>query len=242
MKQSYFTFVAVALMIASTHAALIFDASTANTTIIGNNVSVSGGGATLTGSPGSLVFINPNGANNTSGFTSTSDVDTLRGTALTVLDRVVFSATITGITGDLSSNGLEFGMSPNATGFRPTDNLLVGIKPTGAVILVGNSFPGTQTAAFTVNLASIYDGFGITLTANNEGWTVELTDVVLSTGTSATMSGSFTGTQFVDNFSGGHFYLAAQKDAAPDVVVNLSQASIDVSRTRVLSLVGITSN
>jgi hypothetical protein len=238
MKYMHLMLTSVALMTAMAEAEVVFNAASTNTTLVGNSVSVSGDGATVTGSPGSLVFTNPNGANNTSGFTSTGDIDTLRGKALKDTDIVVISATITSLTGDLTSNGLEFGMSPNATDFRPAARLMVKYVTSGTVSVGGLA---TATADFTIALASLKDGFGVKLTVNKEGWTFEFTDVVLLSGTSATISGSFSGTEFVDNFGGGHFYLTGQKDASPDMVINFSEASIDAKAFKDLSLMFITS-
>jgi hypothetical protein len=225
MKKVYLTLSIVALMVATANADVIFDASTANTTIVGNNVNANGS-YTLTGSSGNLVSTNSHGSLNNSGFASTSDINTLLGASLTTADTVTMSATITGMTADSFLN-FEFGMNPDAA-FRQTGNLAINIKSGSSVVLAGGAFVGAQTAGFTLDMSSVYDGFGITLTANNSGYTFTLTDVVLATGTSATMSGSFTGTQFVDNFGGGNFYLSAQKDADPYLVVNISEASLSV--------------
>jgi hypothetical protein len=236
MKHNLSLLTFIILAATTTQAEIMFNASTINTTLVGNGVQVSGTGATLTGSPGNLVYTNPNGVNNMSGFTSTSDVDTLRGKALSDKDTIVFSATITSMTGTLSANGFEFGMSPNATDFRPDGRLFVKCAATGAVSIQGLA---TVTSDFTISTTSLADGFGVTLTVNKDGWVAEFTGVTLASGSSAIVSGSFTGTEFLDNFGNGHFYLAAQKTASPNMVFNFSEASIDGPTSKALSLIAI---
>lgn len=212
-------------------AATIFNASTSNTTLVDNGVA-SETDNSLTGSPGSLVFTQSGGQNNNAGFTSTSSINTLLGTPLTAADTVTFTATISSMTGDLRSHGIAFGMNPSAIEVTEVNNLMFELRPNDTLVAMANNpFDTPDTALdFGVTEASLLDGFGITLVVNNAGWTFSLFGVTATSGTTIkNVSGTFTGTQFVDNFGSGHFQLVSQKEATPNpLVMNISEASISV--------------
>lgn len=68
------------------------------------------------------------------------------------------------------------------------------------------------------------------MVANKEGFTFTVTDAVFNDNGSATpgvFSGSFSGTEFIDNFGDGHLYFSSQKTNTT-MTVNLSELSIEV--------------
>ncbi|MEP2776282.1 MAG: PEP-CTERM sorting domain-containing protein [Luteolibacter sp.] len=239
MKNLLLITAATAGLVGVASATVIFDATPSNTNEVFNTVG-SGAGTpatgTVTGSAGALVITNSGVNFGMYGIASMSSINTLLGdasmAALTSADTVTFTATITGITGDIRANGIEFGMSPTATGFRPDDHLLYGLKAqNNDNTIVDNAFvDGGSSAGASATEGSIKDGFNITLTANNAGYTFFLSGIDAGGGvTTITKSGGFTGTQFVDNFANGHYYLAIQRfNTAPDTVMNISEASIAV--------------
>lgn len=236
MKKTLTIAAMAASMTGLAQAADIFNASTTNTTLVDNGV-FSDTADTLTGTPGALVFTQTGGENNNAGFTSTSSINTLLGTPLTAADTLTFTATISSMTGDLRSHGIAFGMNPSASGVTEVNNLMLELRPNDTAIRMANNpfdtpdgWGGNPFADFGVTEASLLDGFGITLVVDNAGWTFSLTDVIATSGTTiTTVSGALTGTQFVDNFGGGHFQLLAQKEASPNpLVMNISAASISV--------------
>ncbi|MDF1824130.1 MAG: PEP-CTERM sorting domain-containing protein [Verrucomicrobiales bacterium] len=221
-------------------ASLIFQGGDANTNLISNGV---GGNGSKSGGP--LSFTNFGDNNNNTGIASIDSIDTLLGTALAATDVVTLNATITS-TGNLRANGIEFGLSPSGTDFRPVNNLLfrtdVDGDPSGMAL---NNFPGlgSTDAGFGVDEASLRDGFNIALVADVNGFTVTITDVI---GTQAGFVGdttliynqstAFTGNEFLDNFGGGHIYLTAQGN---NITTTLSDFSIDVTPVPEPSTVGL---
>ncbi|MEP4049578.1 MAG: M60 family metallopeptidase [Luteolibacter sp.] len=192
---------------------------------------------TLTGTTPDLLLDNGNGGFNIGGFTSTQSINTLTPVNLAATDTVTMSATIDSIggTGELRANGIDFGMSSAADlrGGGSSLNLLLGIEAanTGSDVNLVGSFVGDADVGFDILQSSLEDGFRITLTANSTGYRFVLTDIVVreSGKTTAVVSGTFSGTEFVDYFSGGHFHLSAQKWNNGNLEVDLSEASIDVT-------------
>lgn len=222
-------------MVGVASAATIFEATTANTTLINNEFNATNGVPTLTGATPDLLYSNPGGLNNNGGFASTDSLDVLMGSPLTVSNELLFSATIDSMTTNtIKAGAVLLGMSPSAT-FQPADNLLFQVNnganksqiQNGAFVDVG------AKADFYIVDASMEDGFGITLTANNGGYTFALTNVEAVvdgvTNTTATFSGTFATGEFINNFSTGHFYLSSQVDGDPSPQeVDISSATLSV--------------
>ena len=148
--------------------------------------------------------------------------------------------------GDIANNGMEFGISPNGTGFRPAGNLFFMIDDGGGLsgISGANALGLADDAGFGITEQSLSDGFTATLTADVNGFTFTIDNVILTevvgdsiTPTDATTgsySGVFTGTQFLDIFSTGHIYTTIQQ-ATPNV---LSEFSIVVNDPSTVGLIG----
>ena len=211
-------------------AGVIYDATPANSTIVSNNAAATG---SLAGSAGALVLSNTGGTFGMVGFASTDTINTMNGTALTAADTVTFSGTVTGITGGIRANGVEFGMSPSAS-FRPNDNLIYALKAQAATsVIQANAFQDGGVGTGKSYESHIKNGFDYTLTANAAGYTFTINDIRYSSDPSETtivQSGTFAGNEFLDNFGTGHFYLAVQKynSAATDTVMSISEAQISV--------------
>ena len=217
----------------------VFDADTSNTNIFSNNFFNYGvGNNTLSGSAGSLVFTNTSGNFNNSGIVSSADLNTLNGTPLTANDTVSFTFEVLFYTGDIQSgsigNGIEFGLSPNGTDFRPDNNLLfqTGGRFPNSNLIIGNNF--TQfvepVAGFAITPASLADGFTGRLTADVNGYEFSLENIVDSLDSSITERsyfGIFQGSEFVDNFGGGHIYFGAQTAGSP-LAFNFGEVSVSV--------------
>jgi hypothetical protein len=216
-------------------ASTIFEATTANTTLVNNEFNATNGVPTLTGATPDLVYSNPGGLNNNGGFASTDGLDVLMGSALTVSNELFFSATIDSMTTNtIKAGAVVFGMSPSAT-FQPADNLLFQVNNGANKSQIQNiaGVDGGATADFYIVDASMEDGFGITLTANNGGYTFDLVGVEAVTdgvtNTTATFSGTFATGEFTNYFSTGHFYLSSQVDGDPSPqVVDISSATLFV--------------
>jgi hypothetical protein len=224
-------------------AAVIYDATPANSTFVYNavgNPAVDADG-TLTGTAGDLEITNYTQANGgvnfgNVGFVSTDSINTMIGGAgLTAADTLTFKATVTGITGDIRSNGIEFGMNPS-TSWRDDGNLIYTMRAAEAThafqanaFIASGSFielPGKTTEA------SMKDGFDITLVANNAGYTFTINgidDIANGNATTIVESGTWSGSTFLDNFGGGHFSLTVQRfNTTPDTVMSISEAQISV--------------
>lgn len=217
---------AILMVMGTAHAAALFDATSSNSTFTDNNVNASTAN-TLTGD---LVFTHTGGNNNAAGFSGTDSINDLLGTGISLADTntVIFKATIDSITGGaLKNNMFRFGMAPDTSGITPDGNLVLALGTTLSGFNA-TSLNDPPDAGWTVTQESLRDGFGITLTVNNSGWTFELTDVIAASGTIAPLSGTLTGTQFVDSFGGGHFAISTQMDGSGDVVTTFSEASITV--------------
>lgn len=224
--------------------AVIYDATPANTTLVDNGVAVGVDALTLTGAPGSLVLTNGNGAFNMGGFSSTSDINTLQGTPLTINDTVSIKLTVDSVSpiANLRANGIAFGMVYDpvfgaTAATAPFENLLIGAEAANSgsdIVILNSSFQDTGgTGSPDATNDGIADGFTMTLTANVSGYTFLLEGLNASI-TPITVSGTFSGNEFLTYFGTGHFYYAAQKwdgsgGATPAALVSvISEASIDV--------------
>lgn len=122
-----------------------------------------------------------------------------------------------------------------STAAFPVDEsgLIIGAEASniGGDINIRNSFQDNQDTGFDVTEAGLYDGYTIWLNADKDGYTVVMSDVDTNSDneTWLTFSGTFAGSEFVDYFSGGHFYYAAQKyNTGEPLVSNISDAAISV--------------
>lgn len=232
MKKSIWIMSAAIGLIGVANAGVIFSATTNNTTLLRNTAGGSGT-PTLTGATTDLLYTNPRGANSNGGFASTDTINTLLGRSLTAADTVTMSVAIDSVTANtLSAGGLIFGMGAETT-FQAAGGFAIALRVSGGspqAQIPGFSFTDVnQDLGFETDLASIADGCGVTLVANNAGYTFSFTGLTADEGNGiADVTGSFSGTQFVDNFGTGHFYVTTQKDAAPDMVVDYNTATIDV--------------
>ena len=226
---------------------LVYEATTGNSTVVTNGAGTPGI-LTFTGATPDLIITNNNGNFNMAGFASTSDINTLLAAAskpaLAATDTVTFATTVDSISAVvLRSNGFEFGMA-DTVAFRggSTSNLILGMAAanSGSDVRLMASFQDDGTRNFNANQASLEDGFSITLTANSAGYSFFLSDILVAGSTvpeytngdtTATVSGTFAGTEFLDNFSTGYFYTAAQRfnGTVGDLVVDYSVATIDVT-------------
>ena len=228
---------------------VVFNASPSNTNIFNNGV-FTGGSNSLAGTVGGLSFTNTNREYNNSGIVSADDLNTLAGSPLTNNEKVTFKFEVLSINGNIQSdqdfpgnpggNGIEFGLSPNGTEFRPTGNLLLqtGSQFDGPGDKVENKIVGRNFTAFNEPLSdfivtpdSLEDGFTAMLEADSNGYTFTLRDIVNFNDASVTevsYSGPLQGTEFVDNFGSGHIYFGAQKDAAA-LQINFGEVSATIS-------------
>ena len=141
-------------------------------------------------------------------------------------------------------------MSPNGTGFRPVGNLIFQIdaEQDDSGMAIDGITPLTINAAgWAVTESGLHDGYTVTLVANSAGFTFTLSDITETgniTNTELSYSNTFAGTEFIDNFGGGHIYYTRQGSAgtATDFI---SEFSIDVtpipepSSTALLGLGGL---
>ena len=245
MRKTWITAVAVGL-VGAVNAAVIYDAAPGNTTLL-NNGSNDSGSLSLSGSAGSLVVTNANGSFNMGGPVSTSNINTLNGTALTAADTVTLKLTVDSISGTWRANGVQFGLVGSTTAFpnTTTDNLVFGVRAPnqGSSVERRYSFltPGDLDLSFDATEASIFDGFSMEIVANSAGYAVTLSDIIVANSTAtgitdgdttATVTGSFTGSQFLDNFGDGHIWYGSQRfntnPSTDPLVTNISEMSIDV--------------
>ncbi|MDB4500936.1 PEP-CTERM sorting domain-containing protein [Akkermansiaceae bacterium] len=241
MKKLFITLTGVSAMIMGTaQAAVIFDATTANITEVGNLNPTQL--PTITGATPDLIVTNASANSHMGGFSSTSDIQTLNGTALTAADTVTITLGVDSMTvGNLRANGVEFGLSTTAGAFRPAGSLFIGMagSNSGSDVRFVGGFNTSGSLDFNANQAALQDGFSITLTADVNGYSFLLEDILVAGSTnptytngdtSALITGTFTGTEFVDLFNSGHFYSAVQhQTAGAAMVTDYSTASIDVS-------------
>lgn len=242
MKTTIYAVAITVMMAGVTQAAIIYEATTGNTTLFNNNNNATGS-MTLTGATPDLLLANSHGNFNTGGFASTDSINTLNGTALTASDTVTMIVTVDSIShtdsSQLRSRGFEFGMASTATfdGNTPvsTSNLILNVGGVGnpqPAVFMRNSFADfTVPAEFAISEASAADGFSVTLTANAAGFTFSFSGLepVDPLDTVGDVSGTFTGTQFVDFFGAGRYYASAQKRFAGTTTLDFSVATIDVT-------------
>ena len=210
-------------------AVVIFDATNVNTTVITNNGTPTG----VEDTSGALTYTGATNSFNNSGITSTDNINTLIGGAgLTEADTVTITLDVSSITGGaLRSQGVYFGMSgDNSTILGGSNSMLIQMEGSniGSDIMIPTaSFQDTGDTGLQNFNNAILQGFTATLTADKDGYEFSLTGV--HTTSPLTVSGSFSGTEFVDNFGTGHFYYAAQKyNQATPLVTNITEASISV--------------
>ena len=213
------------------HATVVFDASPMNTTVTTNNGSPTG----LAGTPGALTLTGATNGFNSTGIASTSDINTLNGTNLVATDTVTIRLTVDSITGGpIRANGINFGIRDaasfvgvNALGIG---NNLIGLEAgnNGSDILSFVDSNAVVDTGFSATDAEILNGFSLTLTADVNGWEYTLESVGATS--PLTVGGTYSGTEFVDTFGGGHFFYTAQKfNNADPLVSTISEASIHVT-------------
>ncbi len=175
----------------------------------------------VSGTVGDITIDLVGGGQNNAGIASKENIDELsaayNGGSLSDTDTVVLTFDYESV-GDITANGIELGISPNGTGFRPDGNFFFVIDDNGAAsgMAQGNVLGiGVNDAVFGFLESSLSDGFTATLTANTNGFTFDFADVVVtgSGQTTASYSGTFTGNQFLDIFSTGHMYSTTQRGA-----------------------------
>lgn len=203
--------IGVAFSSLNVEATVIFDASTTNVNVFSNAVGLLSN--TLSGDPSTGAFTLSSvtlSNNNASGLASVDNIDTLKGTSLLATDTVTMTlGTSDSTLNNLRANGIEFGMSPNGSGFRPASNLIFQIDADNDVsgMAIGNIPALTlDVAGWGVTEANLEDGFTATLVANNAGYTFILNDIQEVgnlTNTTLSYSNTFSGTEFIDNFGGG---------------------------------------
>ncbi|MEN8865765.1 MAG: PEP-CTERM sorting domain-containing protein [Akkermansiaceae bacterium] len=228
--------IGVAFSSLNVKATVVFDASTTNVNVVGNAVGLLSNNLYDDPSTGALTLSSVTlSNNNASGLASADDIDTLKGTPLLATDTVTMTLGISDSTlNNIRANGIEFGMSPNGTGFRPASNLIFQIDADNDAsgMAIGNIPALTlNVAGWGVTEASLGDGFTATLVANNAGYTFTLSDIQEVgnlTNTTLSYSNTFSGTEFIDNFGGGHLYYTRQI-ATGEGDVNISEFSIDVT-------------
>ncbi|MGD7653362.1 MAG: hypothetical protein ACQCXQ_09125 [Verrucomicrobiales bacterium] len=235
----------LALASSATHAAVIFQASATNTTEI-VNTSNDLDALTITGDTdgGTLVIDNQNGSFNNGGFASSQTVGSLNSGSLTSMDALTMTLTVDSITGPFRANGVTFGLTDDNSAFGlGAAGLGINVRANGSTTTLSAGF-GTADSidSWGATEASIMDGFTVTLTADVNGYRFSFTDLIAQgTNPIVDITGTFSGTEFVDNFSAGYFYETTQKFNTTDATITtISEASIDVipepSTTVVLGL------
>lgn len=231
MNKSLITLAGISFAAVGTvHAATIFSANSSNYTLITNGGTPAG---LATHPDGGYVFTGDNPNFNNAGFASTQNINTALGRSLTDSDTVTIKLDVREITGGaIRSQGVYFGMSGDTTTLFGGDSpLLVQMEAsnTGNDVVIGaNSFQDAGATGLKVTNAEILNGFVATLTADKDGYEFSLTDV--HTDSPHIISGTFSGSEFVDNFGTGHFYYTVQKytQGTPLNTV-FNEASIDVT-------------
>ena len=221
----------VILGMGNSNAVVVFDADLTNTTLANNGIGAQG---TLTGAPGNLNFQN-NGSNfNFSAFTSTQNINDLNGTPITDADTVTVTLGVSGLSvGVLRANGIDFGLNnattSNISNAEAGDNI-IRLEASNAGGDIGTFFNG---AAFldsdsTSTTAELTNGFTATLVADVNGYTYTLNSV--GDTSPVIVSGTFTGTQFVDTVGSSHFFYAQQQfnNDGVNLLANITEARIEV--------------
>lgn len=217
------------------HADVVFQASDTNTTVISNNNNGADSDANVAisgdTSAGVLTISNTNGNFGNAGIASTDTISALSGGALTSLDTVIMIFTVDSIDGLFRANGVTFGLDDDNSTFGLLGGLGVNVRANNATTTLTAGF-GTADAmtAFSATEASIKDGFTVTLTANVDGYTFSFDGLLPNNANPIVdMTGTFSGTEFVDNFSDGYLYGTAQKwnQGADALTTTVSRASIE---------------
>jgi hypothetical protein len=237
------------------HGAIIFEADTNNTTLYSSyNVN---GTMSLSGATGNLVLTNAHGSFNSTGFAGTESIETQLGRGLTTDDTVTMSLTIDSISGTWRANGVSFGMIGNCSDWpnETTSNLVLGVRAAnqGSDVELRNSWLTNGSLGFDAQEASMLDGFSIYLTADKDGYTFVIYDIIVANSTvsgavnGATwgmVSGSFSDNEFVDYFSDGRLFYGAQRyntDPTTDPLVSfISDATISVTVPDAGEFTGVT--
>ena len=229
------------------HAALVFEATPGNTTNFSNNNNgTTAANISLTGTASDLLLASSGGNFFAGGFGSSDDINTLNGSTLTDLDTVTISLTIDSVSdtgsSELRSRGIQFGIASGValdSGIASPTSLIIGLGGggnSGPVDLIQGTGGANSTEvspAFTIAPTSVADGFGVTLTADTNGYTFSYTGLTASSGTLADVTGTFAPGEFVSNFGDGHFYILTQKrnssNANPGTTtLDISEASISI--------------
>ncbi|MDB4500935.1 hypothetical protein N9224_02030 [Akkermansiaceae bacterium] len=217
------------------HAGLVFQASDTNTSVTSNNNNGadSDDNVAITGdtASGVLTISNTNGNFGNGGITSTDTIATLSGGALTELDTVIMVFTVDSIDGLFRANGVTFGLTDDNSIFGIGAGLGVNVRAQNNTTTLSAGF-GTADAvtAFSPTEASIKDGFTVTLTADVDGFTFSFEGLLPNNANPIVdITGTFSGTEFIDNFSDSHLYGTAQKwnQGAEALTTTVSRASIE---------------
>lgn len=226
----------------SAHAASIFDATTTNTTNWSNNNNgTTAANISVSGATPNLLLDTDGGNFFAGGFGSTDDINTLNGSVLTDLDTITISLTIDSVshtgTSELRSRGIQFGMASGValdSGSASSTSLIIGLggggnsNPVSLIQGTGAANASQVAPAFTIDPASVADGFGVTLTADANGYTFSYTGLTTSSGTLADVTGTFAPGEFTSEFGNGHFYLLTQKRLVGTTTLDISEASINI--------------
>ncbi len=208
---------------------IIFDASTTNTALIGNGRGPLG---TLTGSPGNLILTNSTHSFNLSGIASVDDINMLKGSKLTSTDIVTIKVNVSSLSGgQLRADGIQFGLGDTATqGVIDPGDLQIRMKTSsagGTILTYFNGLPPVNTG-YIATTAELTNGFTATLVADIKGYTFTLESV--GNTSPLTVSGTFTGSQFIDIVGSGHFYYTAQQyNTKESLVSSITQANIEIA-------------
>lgn len=223
----------VILGMGNSNAVVVFDADLTNTTLANNGLGAQG---TLTGAPGNLNFQN-NGSNfNFSAFTSTQNINDLNGTPITDADTVTVTLGVSGLSvGVLRANGIDFGLNnattSNISNAEAGDNI-IRLEASNAGGDIGTFFNGAAflDSGSTSTTAELTNGFTATLVADVNGYTYTLNSV--GDTSPVIVSGTFTGTQFVDTVGSSHFFYAQQQfntnSNGVNLLANITEARIEV--------------
>lgn len=247
IKNKLTTAIATLGMAGTSSGAVIFEASPTNTTLGNNEL---GGLGTLTGTPGDLDFQNNGSGFNLSGFSSTDNINTLNGTPITDSDTVTLTISVASFSvGALRANGVSFGLDNDAAAVISIDDAgdnIIRLEASNAGGDIFNFLDGSSIdTGFTSTTAELTNGFTATLVADVDGFTYTLESV--GNTSPLTVSGSFSGTEFVDTVGSAHFSFSQQQFNAANNGVNLlsniTEARIEVipepSSTALLGLAGL---
>jgi len=233
-------------MIGTSSATVIFNATPTNVTLGNNNI---GGAGSITGSAGNLSFSNNTSNFNFTGFTSTQNINTLNGAAITAADTVTVRIAVSGLSGgQLRANGIDFGLN-NAVAtplsVADTGDNVVRLEASnngGDILSFFNGASGVDSG-LTSTTGELSNGFTLELVANANGYTYTLDSVGATS--PLTVSGTFSNAaEFVDTVGTSHFFYAQQQfNTGVALSANITEASIQVvpepSSTALLGLGGL---